>query len=257
MVQSLDRLRHDAVVGSDDDDNDVGHLGTTGAHSGKCLVARGIQEGDAATVGQLHVIGTDVLGDTTSLTGNHVGVADVVQQRSLTVVDVSHDSHNGRALNEIFGIILLLADGLDYLGAGVFGREAELVGNNVDGLGVKTLVDAHHHAQIHTSGDNLVDGHVHHDGQVVGRHKLGEFQDLALGCCQCGFLADFLAVLLTALTAAVGSGFLAALGGEACQRLLHLALNVLLAHLGTQGLAVALLVLALAALVVLAALARL
>ena len=83
----------------------------------------------------------------------------------------------------------------------------------------------------------------HHDGQVVGRHKFGEFQNLALCCCQCGLFAHLLAVLLAALAATVG-GLLAGLGGQAGQRLLHLALNILLAHFGTQGLAVALLVLA-------------
>ena len=254
MVQRLDSLRHDVIVGSDNHNNDIGDLGTTGTHSGKRLVTRGIQEGDATAVGQLHVIGTDVLGDTTSLTGNDVRVADVVQQRGLTVVNVTHDGHNRRTLNEICGIVFLVADGLGHLGTGILGLEAKLVGNNVDGLGVQTLVDAHHHAQVHTSGDNLVDGHVHHACQVIGSHKLGELEHLALGCCLCSLFTQLLAELLAFLTTAGCCGLLTALGGETGQRLLHLTLNVLLADLGPERTTVLSLVpAALAALVLLAA----
>ena len=170
------------------------------------------------------------------------------------MVDMAHDGDHGRTLNEVFGTILFLADGLCYLGTRVFGLEAELISHNVDGLGIEALVDAHHDAQVHTGCDNLVDGHIHHACQVVGGHELGELQNLALSCCQCSLLAGLLAHLLAFLTTARGSGLLGVLGGEACQRLLHLALNVFLAHLGTQRTAVALLVLvALAALVVLVA----
>ena len=71
---------HDAVVGSDDDDGDVGHLGTTGTHGGEGLVTRGVKEGDAMTILQCDVVGADVLCDATCLTSNHVRIADVVEQ---------------------------------------------------------------------------------------------------------------------------------------------------------------------------------
>ena len=200
-----------------------------------------------------------MLGDTTSLTGDNVRIADIVQQRSLTVVHVTHHGHYRGTLNEIGGIIILLADGLYHLGTGIFGLKAKLVGNDIDRLGIESLVDAYHHAQIHTSGDNLVDGHVHHDGEVVSGNELGKLQDLALCCCQCSLLAGFLTVLLTFLATTGSGSLLVALGGEASQRLFHLALNILLAHLGPQRFAVALLVLAALAFVLAAtaALARL
>ena len=47
VLQGLDRLRHDAVVGRDHQDHDVGGLGATGTHGGERLVARGVDEGDA------------------------------------------------------------------------------------------------------------------------------------------------------------------------------------------------------------------
>ena len=40
VVDGLDGLRHDAVVGGHHQDDDVGHLGAAGAHGGEGLVAR-------------------------------------------------------------------------------------------------------------------------------------------------------------------------------------------------------------------------
>ena len=80
MSDGLLRGRHNAVVGSNNDDGDICYLSTTGTHSRECLVTRSIQERNAMTILQLHIVSTDVLGDTTSLTSNHVGVADMVEQ---------------------------------------------------------------------------------------------------------------------------------------------------------------------------------
>ena len=50
VVERLDGLGHDAVVGRDDQHDDVGGLGAAGAHGGERLVARGVDEGDQAAV---------------------------------------------------------------------------------------------------------------------------------------------------------------------------------------------------------------
>ena len=47
VVERLDGLGHDAVVGRHDQDHDVGRLGAAGPHGGERLVARGVDEGDA------------------------------------------------------------------------------------------------------------------------------------------------------------------------------------------------------------------
>ena len=80
MSDSLLSSRHHSIVGSDDDDCDIGNLSTTGTHGGKRLVTRSIKECDATTILQAHVVSTDVLGDTTSLTSNYISVADMVEQ---------------------------------------------------------------------------------------------------------------------------------------------------------------------------------
>ena len=50
VVDGLDGLRHRAVVGGDDQDDDVRHLGAAGAHGGERLVAGRVQEDDVAAV---------------------------------------------------------------------------------------------------------------------------------------------------------------------------------------------------------------
>ena len=72
--------RHHGVVGSDDDDGDIGNLSTTGTHGGKRLMTRSIKECYLASVLKLNVVCTDVLCDTTSLTCDNVCLAYIVEQ---------------------------------------------------------------------------------------------------------------------------------------------------------------------------------
>src|SRR6185295_6976725 len=96
VVDRLDRLRHDAVVRRDDQDDDVGHLGAAGAHHRERLVARGVEEDDLP-VAHVDVVGADVLGDAAELALGHLRLADRVEQRGLAVVDVAHDRDHGTA----------------------------------------------------------------------------------------------------------------------------------------------------------------
>ena len=91
MRNSLLGGRHDRVVGCNDDDGDIRHLSTTGTHGGESLVTWGVKECYLASVRQLYVVCTDVLSNTTSLAGNHICVAYVVEERGLTMVNVAHD----------------------------------------------------------------------------------------------------------------------------------------------------------------------
>ena len=43
------------------------------------------------------LVGADVLGDAARLAGDHVGLADAVEQQGLAVVDVAHDRDDRRA----------------------------------------------------------------------------------------------------------------------------------------------------------------
>ena len=98
VVDRLDRLRHDGVVGRHDQDDDVGGLGAARAHRREGLVARRVEEDDRLAV-DLDAVGADVLRDAAGLAGRDVGLADRVEQRRLAVVDVAHDGHDRGARN--------------------------------------------------------------------------------------------------------------------------------------------------------------
>src|SRR5690606_31514949 len=166
MLNSLFGLRHDAVIGRHYQDDDIRGLGTTGTHRGKRSVTGGIQEGHHATV-SLHVVGTDMLGDTTGFAGSHLGTTDIVQQRGLAVVNVTHDGHDRRAADfftfvvhghdqTIFQVAFL--DLLDLV-AHVFSQDG-------GGVLIQHLVDGHHVAVLEHVLDNF--GSLH-------RHFLSQF----------------------------------------------------------------------------------
>ncbi len=234
MIDCLDGLGHHVVVGGHDDDGQVGHLGTTGTHGRERLVTRGIEERDVASVVQLDIVCADMLRDTSGLAGNHVGLADIVQQRRLTVVHVAHDGHDGRTALQFLLLVLNMLYGLGHVCGYEFGLESELLGHDVDGLGIQALVDRHHHAEVHTCGYDFVDGDVHQAGQVVGGNELRDLKHLAFGCLALGVgqlaVVHLLATLLAELHALV-----CLLGGEARQGLLYLLLNVLVADLLLGG----------------------
>ena len=221
---------HHRVVGSDDDDGDVGHLRTACAHGREGFVARRVEEGDAPTVFQLHVVGTDVLRDAAGLARDDVGLADIVEQRGLTVIDVSHHRDDGRARDEVVFVVFHFADGLLHLGRDVFGLESELVGHKVDGFGVHTLVDRHHNADRHQRRNHLHRRDAHHRGEFADGHKLRQFQHLRL--CHFGVLLLVQAFLYGfALLLAVFCALLVlTFRRQSGECLLHLASHVFLVH---------------------------
>ena len=89
------RLRHDAVVGRDDQHDDVGDLRAARAHRRERLVARRVEERDHA-LRRLDVVGADVLRDAAGLAARDARAADRVEQRRLAVVDVAHDRDHRR-----------------------------------------------------------------------------------------------------------------------------------------------------------------
>ena len=114
VVDGLHRLRHDAVVGRDHQDRDVGGLRTTGTHGGERLVTGGVDEGDEPLVAVQFgedLVGADVLGDATGLALADVGLTDRVQQAGLAVVDVTHDGDDRRTELQIVLVALVLAVG--------------------------------------------------------------------------------------------------------------------------------------------------
>src|SRR5579862_241215 len=151
----LARLRHDTVVGGDDEHRDVGHLGAASEHGGERLVARRVEEGDLASV-DLGLVGADVLGDAAGLGLDDRGLADRVEERGLAVVDVAHDRDDRWArLERLLGIVVAL--GLGFLLACVLDRHLapELGRDQLDLVIGERLGRGLHLAEAHQHLDDL------------------------------------------------------------------------------------------------------
>ena len=102
VIDRFPRLRHDAIVGRDDEHDDVGDLRAAGAHQRERLVARRVEEDDVAAGGRRDVIGADVLRNAAGLALGDTRRADGVEQRRLAVIDVTHDGDDRRARDRVF-----------------------------------------------------------------------------------------------------------------------------------------------------------
>src|SRR4051812_39580232 len=165
VVERLDRLRHDAVVGRDDQHDDVGDLRAPCTHRGERLVTRGVDEGDRPLVVlQLgdDLVGADVLGDPTGLLRHHVAVPQGVEELRLSVVDVTHDGHDRRTGRPVLLVALLVTEGevevLEQLAVLVLGADdlddpVDLGTEQLQGVVVHRLRGGHHLAQVEQGGD--------------------------------------------------------------------------------------------------------
>ena len=138
------RLRHDAVVGGDDEHGDVRHLRAAGAHGGERLVARRVEERDLPAV-DVDLVRADVLRDPAGLGLDDRRLADRVEQRRLAVVDVAHDRDDRRPRREILlGVLEDLR--LVVLVGGVLDRDlaVELGGDQLDLVVGQRLRDLDH-----------------------------------------------------------------------------------------------------------------
>ena len=165
VVDGFEGLRHDAVVGGDHQDHDVGDLGAARPHARERFVTGRVDEDDLAPV-LLDVIGADVLRDAARFLLGDVGQANGVEQRRLAVIDVAHDGDHRRALDAVgfdLGLLhvlhrfLLEADGVD--------RGAEIPRQLVGELGIERLVDGREDIAV----DQLLDHHAGFDVQLLGK----------------------------------------------------------------------------------------
>ena len=145
MVDGLDGLRHDAVVGGHHEHDDVGDLGAAGAHGGEGLMARGVDKGDLA-VADVHHRRADVLGDAAGLAGHHAGVTDGVEQRRLAVVDMAHDGDHRRTRLQV-GLGVVVHHGVLLLRRHDAHLAAHIVGDELHGLIVHGLGEREHLAE--------------------------------------------------------------------------------------------------------------
>src|SRR5439155_3702725 len=182
LVAGFLRLRHDAVVGGDDDDGLVGHWGAAGTHLGERSMTGRIEE-RARSAAVIDAPGADDLRDTACFGRGHVALADAVQERRLAVIDVTHDGHYRRPrLQQLRRVRLLqvrqhllfrierpldlqLAPRFDGDDLGHLGRDDRVM---IDGVGAVALELEHHFHGGHADRrGKSADGDRHFDGDFA------------------------------------------------------------------------------------------
>src|ERR1700722_19110146 len=120
------------------------------------------------------MVRADVLRDTTGLACHDVGLADVVEERRLAMVDVTHDRDHRRAMDErrrIVGLHILLAlRGVLLL---THGLEAVLARNQLDLVELETLIDRLHEPEVlERKGHDLRRRDLQDVGKLADRDEL-------------------------------------------------------------------------------------
>ena len=195
MVYSLYSLRHDTVVGGNNQDYDICKMGTAGTHLGECLVARSIQEYNAASV-DLDLVCTDVLGDAAELGGSHVGRPDCIQKLGLTMVYMAHYCNNRRTFHNV-GIVALLAfyNGLVVQGYNVH-LAAVFIGQDRSCVGIDLLVYGDHLSHSDKLGYYVRCLEVQFLGQFCNSNHIHDVDALRNRICLLHILLLYLIVLL-------------------------------------------------------------
>ncbi len=96
MMNGFDRLRHNTIVCCHYQDYQIGRLCTACTHCGKCLVAWCIEKG-YYPLRCFYMIGAHVLRNAASFTARYPRLADMVEQRCLAMIHVTHDGDDRRA----------------------------------------------------------------------------------------------------------------------------------------------------------------
>ncbi len=169
MADRFHRLGHDTVIGRHDENHDVGDLGATGAHGRERRMARRVEEGDRTASG-LNRIGADVLGDPAGLARDHVGLANVVEQRGLAVIHMAHDGDHRRPVGQILILDLALFQDLLAVLADELQLTLVLRHQHLDLVFFQALVDGDH--QAHTK--ELADQFLATDHQFVRQFLHGD-----------------------------------------------------------------------------------
>ena len=207
MVDRLDGLRHDAVVGCYDQDCNVGDLCAACTHGGERRMARGVEEGDRLVV-DLDAVCADVLRNAAGLVCGDLGLADRVEQRGLAVVNVTHNDNDRIAGLKLLCLILVLVEQLLLDGNVNFLLDlaAHFLRNDRCGIVVDDLGDGRHDAELDEALDNVRCGALHAGSELADRDLVRDHdldRDLLERCHLLLTLqaAHLLLLLLTALVA--------------------------------------------------------
>ena len=231
MSNSLLGCRHHGVVSCNDDNGDISHLCTTGTHSSKGFVSRSIKECHLLPILQCNAVCTDMLCNTTGFTCNYIGISDMIEQRSLTVVDVSHHRYNRCTRYKIVLVVNIFTDSFLHFCTDIFGLETEFICHHINGFGIKSLVYGNHDAYTHQRRNNLCHADIHHRGQLADGNKLRKFQYFCFFTLCIGFLLKLLLHSFALLFTIFRAFLVLALTCQSGQSFFHLACYSLIVYL--------------------------
>ena len=178
MVDRLDGLGHDAVVGSHDQNDDVGNLGAAGTHGRKGRVTGGVDEGDLAVVDH-DLRSADSLRNAARLAGSDAGMTDGVEEARLAVVDVAHDGDDRGTRLKVGGIVVE-REGVLLLGGDDLDLAAQVVGNELDEVVGHGLSHGKRRAQQEQALDDVVGRNVERLGELLDGNALGDLDGVEL-----------------------------------------------------------------------------
>ena len=156
VIDRFDCLRFYAVISRDDQNDDVRHFGAARTHGGEGCVAGRIDEGHLGAGARRNLISADVLRDAAGLARNNVRLPDCVEQRSLAVVDVTHDGDDRRARHEVCRVVWRVEQTLDHVGfRDAAYRVAHLLGDELGSIRVNRVRNLQHLTLVHQQPDHI------------------------------------------------------------------------------------------------------
>ena len=175
MVDRFQRLRHHAVVRPHHENHDVRDLRAAGPHPRERFVARRVDEHHFAAA-HVHLVGTDVLRNSTGLALGHFRLAHGIEQAGLAVVHVAHHGHHRGPRLQHGRLFFLAADVEHHF---LFERAhrhhtAEHLGQRRRRLHVERLVDAGKNSLVEQRLQQFLGAHVELFSQLAHADAFGD-----------------------------------------------------------------------------------
>ena len=129
-----------------------------------------IEKGDFLARLNLHLIGTNMLGYTTSFARRDIGLAQGIQQRGFAVINMPHHgNHRGAELQIFDRLVFNLQAGFHIGFRDPAGPVAEFRGNQFGGVRFDCLIDRRHDAKRHQLLDHIDGALSHPVGKLLNR----------------------------------------------------------------------------------------
>ena len=174
VVDGFFRLRHDAIVRGNHQDNDIRYLRAARTHAGEGFMTGRIDEDHGAVV-DLHFVRANVLRDATSFAGGDLRFADGVEKAGLAVIDVAHDGDDGRTRLEIFLGFFLGDFEHHFVFEGDDGdNTVETFGKLRGGGRIKRLVDTCENSLVEENFQKVFGAHVEFFGKFANGDAFGD-----------------------------------------------------------------------------------